>query len=153
MNIELFEKIKAAMRANPERVNMGTWFCQDNQEASYYKDLKLDCGTTGCIAGWTISLAYEGRINLISDDIYQDARLTKRLEAVDVIVPSIVPKAMRLLDIENDFLFYTGGWPRHIFEQYHDPLATKKDKVEAICAAIDRYIEVEGNIAVFGYDD
>jgi hypothetical protein len=53
MNVELLEKVKKHILAEPKRINMNNW-C--------YKKPKSRggpaCGTVGCIAGWTVLLSH-----------------------------------------------------------------------------------------------
>lgn len=46
MNVELLQKVKEKVLAEPEALDMGTWL-----------DRYPECGTVGCIAGWACALS------------------------------------------------------------------------------------------------
>lgn len=55
LNIELFEKIKAAIRAEPRRMNMAVWIKPER------------CGTSGCIGGWACILSGQSATTNVHD--------------------------------------------------------------------------------------
>lgn len=137
MNVELLEKVKAAILAEPKAFDMGTWhritsphlgyshwgdtLCDSLDE--YSSEIVLGCNTTHCIAGWAeVIAAADGRVF----DSLDTEHNAKRLLGLDYT------QARRL--------FYADEWPFPFDRDYK--YAAKRAKIAA--ARIDHFIATNG---------
>lgn len=118
------EELKECLRQHPSEFSMGTWGC------------KTECGTTACIAGWTLILAgYE---------IVPESNMSSRFVGNE-IVEDIPSKAAELLGIEPDKfggypLFFRSTWPDDLFDAATADDVTPSEVVEIACQAIDYFL-------------
>jgi hypothetical protein len=114
MNKPLFEKVIAAIQADPRRLNMNMWAYNTARGAS----TTPECGTAGCIAGWTVLISkHESKV------------LAKEQVVVEDLDGNWPGAAQRLLDITDDqeqALFYADWWPSPFREEYE--LADKNEE-------------------------
>lgn len=112
-NVELAQKVKAAVTAKPEAWNQHTWasvpigdFTMPPSEYEEGEGLNLSCGTTMCLAGWTCHLAGEKIDWTATEDGRDGTRTAYRLKSGEIIED----RATELLGIDIDdagYLFHT----------------------------------------------
>src|SRR5882672_4453118 len=138
MNIKLLEKVKAAILAEPRRINMDHWLTkkidtdQDVWLDAKPKHSEPPCGTVGCIAGWTVVLA-------------KRQREVKRRGAAVGDVFAIETIAGEVLDLASSrALFYPNSWP----EQFRLRLVAQRHGTKAyatvVADRIDFFIKTNG---------
>lgn len=124
MNVELLQKVKQQILAEPHRFNMLKWIGnRDNEEFYSTDNFYHYCGTTACIAGWTVLLSTKDR--LVHYEIFD--------------------RALQFLDIsfdEAEKLFYAHSWDREDFCEYDAADIIGKSIVAA--RVIDKFIAQHG---------
>lgn len=122
--LELLERVKAHIRAHPEQFDMLTFGRVDDP-----------CGTTACIAGWSVILS--GQTNLEK-------------------VPLINAEALRVLGLNDRYdtthrkecpLFYDSDWPEDLRKAFLEAEILMDYPLCASIAgeAIDRFIAGNGS--------
>ena len=121
MRVDILEKVKARILAEPEHFHMANWaieVSEDNLGEPW-------CGTTFCIGG-------QAAVAMGRNPFYG--------------MPW-EPRAYRdLLEMENGNLFFSALWPSR-FEIRYNTLSSNKDHVglaQLACEVIDDYIETNG---------
>lgn len=114
LNIDLLQKVKAAILAEPEHFDM-SWWTQEN-----------DCGTAGCIAGWAVALAGGKSLGLVharrlAGHIAQEAR-----------------DSLQISQEESNKLFLGEYWPEPFRSRYTD--AKSKRWASIAADRIDHFI-------------
>lgn len=146
--IELLQRVKAAVLANPDHFDMDFWYAlnleiEPNETGLYEVDAHhsvpdvpllglLDrCGTVACAAGWIVALAGES------------------------VKPGepIVWEAERLIDFNDSVgdacpLFGVARWPKDLQTWYYN-VARVEERSHALAAAIDRWIALDGDPYAF----
>jgi hypothetical protein len=57
-NVELLTQVRDLIQAEPAKLDMASWGCvKEVEDLGYSETVKVDCGTTACIAGWAVQLA------------------------------------------------------------------------------------------------
>lgn len=135
LNVELLNKVRKHILARPARLRMEQWI-RKGQPGEVFethtpgwnepKIYKLpDCGTVGCIAGWTVQLA-------------------KPEEAREGNIPG---KACELLGInhwqEPFELFHVSNWPKELEDAFLKA-DTQRKRANVVAKVIDRYIKEYG---------
>ncbi len=127
MNVELALEVKRHILEHPETADMSRW----------------QCGTTACIAGWTVLLGYALPGESLDDACDRHYNETARIGGYAEI-------ACRLLDIpddESDFLFYSADWDEDLANLY-DSAPTPEiphPKAAAMALRINRLIAKHAN--------
>lgn len=98
MNTELMLRVADAIEAHPERFDMSEWIYAD------------PCGTSGCIAGWTVMTACGDRLR-----VYNTKQIT--LDGHVAGTASLAQDLLGLDDETADNLFFMSEWPNDIREQ------------------------------------
>jgi hypothetical protein len=126
MNIELFEKVKQAIVAEPERFDMSLWVLSDfvNEFDSTKGFKENTCGTTACIAGWACVLGTDDNVKALDVPGRASALLGPRWE-------------------QAEQLFYTKYWPSKFLVPYEE--GTEQEAAQAAADAIDRFIACGGD--------
>jgi hypothetical protein len=155
MNTELLLKVRKHILAKPSRLRMSTWIVDlerlekdrdtqhlasltkvNKRKAFTFKNNEFwnepanqavpDCGTVGCIAGWTCILAG-----------------FQTMESLNYCGPA--KKARELLDIsisEANVLFYITEWPSPFKDRYLSPATkTAKQRAKIVADRIDHFIK------------
>ena len=122
LNLELFEKIKTQILANPENLDM-TFYVHDTP-----------CGTTYCIAGWAVHLS--------GYKINEKEETCETPKGDDTIESA----AMELLGIPGEYteLFFHWRLPIDLKNEYYSTL-DYPDRAKIVVRAIDRFIEGNGS--------
>ncbi len=98
MNVELLQKVKAAILAEPERFDMSRFFAGTPKRH-----------TAAFIAGWALALASEQSID--------EAKL-ERASVHSLPTDIAGQEALELTDKEKDLLFYSDGWPEPFISRF-----------------------------------
>lgn len=57
-NVQLLTQVRDLIKTEPEKLDMASWGLVKEIEGLEHGDtVKVDCGTTACIAGWAVQLA------------------------------------------------------------------------------------------------
>lgn len=118
MNVELLQKVKEKLFAEPTAVSMNTWL---------RSPADTPCGTIGCIAGWAYMLAG-------GDPEPKD-------------IETIVEYAVTKLDTKrkkNECLFYASDWPSDLRRALDQQCPGTPEYAAIVAARIDRFIETDG---------
>jgi hypothetical protein len=106
MNLENFERVKAAILANPQSFHM-SWFAAEDE--------RFPCGTVGCIAGFCDWLmAVDGERGTA---FRADGSLKRELSSND----PVKNRGRRFLGITHEqaeLLFYADKWPRQFYSRH-----------------------------------
>ena len=146
LNVKLLNKVKEHILAEPKRLRMEDWIViKDKISAAQLADNMIDfadCGTVGCIAGWTVML---GDPNFIKNS---------ELCCSNGRVGQISEKAEALLIIDdgaenNLFLHHSLYWLFHMSHwetKYWRPfyMADKPVQAKIVAAVIDDFIKKYG---------
>lgn len=114
MNIELLEKVKSAILAEPQHFRMDTW----------------TCGTAHCIAGWALKL--EG-VPIVNPEAGAPSQRTANGNEPDI-------EASSLLDLPHHGLFHVEEWPYELRERY-DAAEDFATRAAIAAEAIDDFIQ------------
>lgn len=130
LNVELLQKVKAAILAHPHDFDMDDWV--QPAKTSEVIEQNESCGTVGCIAGWMVSLERSESLSDLFD---------KRIDGAI----SIAGIARDLLDPEayvvyQDELFYVSQWPEKYRRTYRDA-TTDQERAQAAADYIDYFIK------------
>lgn len=103
-NIELLTQVRDLIKAEPAKLDMGLWGTVSADLVTFDNGskAKVSCGTTACVAGWTVQLA--GDKLLVEQDQYDNAypKLGTDDEYEKVFTVShSVAKNGRVVDIEE----------------------------------------------------
>lgn len=124
MNVELLQRVKAQILAEPNRFDMSSWMLDENDNDIYTTQLFQECGSTACIAGWLVLLGSD--------------RVVRGEEMADV--------AAELLGVDvrvAETLFYHYEWEEKLKERYEFALnvtESKTDRAKIAAEAIDDFI-------------
>lgn len=147
--VELLQRTKAAVLANPDHFDMDYWVAYDDKEwvEDGHGHLLITgtdnvpstpllaslshCGTTACGAGWIVALSGE-KVTPGEPIALAAARLIEFTKFTDDPCP----------------LFHTSRWPYRILERYQ-VAETAEDQAEAFGKAVDAWIEVDGDPEAF----
>lgn len=138
MNKELLKKVAKTMLQNSNHIDMHSWVGMSGPNDD--GDL---CGTTGCIAGWTVAInrseeSPEKSLGRIFKNLWRQLHESpSRSLASD--------EAERLLWLTHDQalrLFHIDEWPRKFAKEYYAEGACSKAK--ACYNRIQHFIETEG---------
>lgn len=55
-NVELLTQVRDLIKADPSKLDMSHWGVVKGIELDYRDEVKVNCGTTACIAGWAVQL-------------------------------------------------------------------------------------------------
>jgi len=130
MNRENFERVKAAILANPDSFNMRNWALHDNESP---------CGTVGCIAGfcdWLMALDGRKRTAFTPDGRINEPQMERREKLVQ-------RNAIQFLGItpeEGDRIFLRDDWPLHLEGEYC-AANTKQRRAEIAVRRLDYFME------------
>lgn len=116
MNVELLQKVKAKILAEPKAINMETWICESTRTP--YK-------TVACIAGWASLLS---GVKVGNDDL----------------VRNHAAKKLKLSSPLGFRLFYPAAWPNDLHFALLDCNPGTKKYASIVAARIDRFIETDG---------
>lgn len=128
LNLELFDRIKAHLRAHPEQLDMDCWA----------QTLGPDCGTVACIAGWACLLEDLVRPG---ESVHSRPNATPKgwaladRHAICCGVQDLGGAALGLTASEANNLFFVLNWPLELQRRY------AVDSVEVVCAMIDLTIQ------------
>lgn len=132
MNIELLEKVKTQILAEPRGFDMHKWVGLDGEHETI---LGEPCGTVCCIAGWAatlsgFSVAY---LNAMLDDAGRD----------EEPVFSIARAVLQIDHSDANSLFYSGSWPQPFAGDYKSA-ETPEARARVAVARIDALIHEKG---------
>ncbi len=126
MNKPLLRKVIAVIEAEPRRIRMESWYSSQLSKQEVPR-----CGTVGCIAGWALLLdarhkpeSYAATMKRVKARNYEST-YTYHEQAAKVVGLSVA-RSYRL--------FFTYGWPEHLFAAYH----VAKTPAERACAVVRR---------------
>ena len=121
MNIELLERVKEAILANPQHFDMSCWGNLEKNNGGF------TCNSAACIAGWAVFL--EKGIMLDNQDVESEAQ-----------------RLLRLYDGEAYQLFYDSNWPDEFEDRYRDAAWADNyaEIARAAAARIDRFLATGG---------
>ncbi len=129
---ELLLKVREAILAEPARMRMSSWkippYMQEDIVSLGLHAMVPPCGTVACIAGWAVEL---GRKNP------NRIRLGIEESASNLL-------GWRMGDGDCPLYFYD-MWPRGLKWRLLDSKSGTPEYANVVAAAIDRWIEVEGN--------
>jgi hypothetical protein len=130
MNLENFERVKAAILANPETLDMQTW----GNNASY-----SPCGTVGCMAGFCDWLmAVDGHKNTL---FVASGELTTRfIDDEESVVINNAKQFLGITESQADSLFYTWNWPRDFRGEYADAEDYSIEVASVVVRRIDHFL-------------
>ena len=123
-----FERVKAAILANPETLNMSTWGSKDHESP---------CGTVGCIAGfcdWL--LAVDGKTETSFD--YSGG--LRYGFAFGGQVMSNAKRFLGITDAQASLLFDPMFWPKDRWKSYRNA-DTGKERAAIVVERIDYFLE------------
>jgi hypothetical protein len=103
LNVDVLTKVRDHLITHQARVDMGSW-CSGTVRSL----LQEECGTTGCLAGWTCALM---NVEFHVGDDYGK----KALQQLLVDPPTYLCFADREYYLEQS-LFHAGNWP----DEYND---------------------------------
>ena len=129
MNLENFERVKAAILANPETLNMQTWGSQDSDSP---------CGTVGCLAGFCDWLmAVDGRKHTL---FAKSGKLNRCFsEDAEPLVIGNAREFLGITDPQSRILFFTWEWPSRFAEDY-DYTDSPSQRAAVLVRRIDHFI-------------
>ena len=143
--VELLQRTKAAVLANPEHFNMDYWYASSDDPDIFGPDDLIEieggdkvpqtpllgmlgaCGTVACAAGWIVALSGEK----VNPGEY------------------IAHAGARLIDFKGDIetepcpLFHTSYWPYRLLTAY-DGATAAEDRAKVFAKAVDLWIESDG---------
>ena len=139
--IKRLEQVQKYILAEPKRLQMGTWAIIYNVKGEMFKQDKdmddlPDCGTVGCIAGWTALL--ENRKALIKQEL---KGLQKR--GGQVSEPDIEERARKILGLDDEQaqnLFFVSYWPEP-YQTAFENAETHKQRAKATVKRIKHLIK------------
>ena len=136
INVELLERVKAAILEEPRRVSMDDWGINYPDISVQFDDDLPPCGTVACIAGWAAKLSgdtlfSEGFQRIIPppEEIWKDGHLT--------------PQGVEW-DAAQDRLCYVGSWPHDLRDELKWYDIGTKGYAEVVAKRIDRFIKANG---------
>ena len=107
MNVQLLEQVRDHIVEEPRRLDMGHWLRESDEDDSNAPA----CGTTGCIAGWAVTIAKFGT----------DPKAARSAwEGEQIALISVAEEELQISDAEAEKLFYVTYWPRLLKEGYFD---------------------------------
>lgn len=114
-NVELLTKVRDLAVHEPAKFDMNTWVTIKRELINFPEDtskIKVECGTTACIAGWAVQLAGDkllvDRYSSIRDGIYQTTNsVAKNGRVCDI--QSRAQNLLGLTEMETDILFFSGN--------------------------------------------
>ena len=112
MNVELLKKVRDAILEHPDWFDMEYWL-GDTKTSS--------CGTTGCIAGWAVSISRGKSVS----QYYED-----NLKSSIGLYPR-ARDAVGLTEQQADKLFYYPNWPSPYKKQYAQATYEQDSEKEA----------------------
>jgi hypothetical protein len=124
MNVKLFQKVKKAIVANPEKLKMRAWvtgttvYDEKTKSTKKVTDLNV-CGTAACISGWAAWIADPDKW------------------------PHNASNGDKYLGIEDQRIFYVESWPRRYRKQYMEARNQKK-RANIVRNVINSYIRTNG---------
>lgn len=135
LNVDLLNKVKKHFLDEPRRLRMDTWLKQGypNQEIfsagiSGYNEpeeyLLPQCGTVGCIAGWTVMLAYPND---------PSKQLSPSLQAREVLG---IDEYIMPYD-----LFFPDQWPSDFYRDYRNA-ESPEERARIACEVIDHFVKM-----------
>ncbi len=163
LNVTFLEELKKFFREHPEAIDMHEpirptsstvpLLLEVFRQFKTEKDL-LNCGTVGCIAGWTCALkdpelfkSSEWEWLYTSDDYWNE------IETHAARILGIIAEEDKLKDNEAVALFHVHLWPESLRNLYYFGVeskpyenvnskrpSVKERRVMAMCKAIDYYI-------------
>ena len=129
MNLENFERVKAAILANPESFHM-SWFAA--------KDDRSPCGTVGCMAGFCDWLT--------AIDGYKETLFTSsgqlRRGFINDGAELVIRNAKQFLGISDgqaDALFHTADWPSKYTQRYFEAVDADS-RATVVVRRIDHFL-------------
>lgn len=165
MNVELLERVKRHILAEPRRVRMEAWAVSermseddkakarysileelyaeehgvDDEETSYLGFSELldfpECGTVACIAGWGKVLSQPDPATALSDKDFLHKLFN--LSAIE---------AAELFGLDYNGanrLFHVCNWPDE-FESDYEHADTPEERAQAVADRIDHFIKTKG---------
>lgn len=132
MNVERLLAVKHAILDHPKQVDMMSWYGGDAYcyEPEHLTPNVLDrCGTTGCVAGWAVSLFAPGiPYGLCGNGVYD--------------------RAIALLDTSEDAadsLFHVMNWPSDLRRRY-GKARRPATRARIVAERIDRFLLEHGAV-------
>jgi hypothetical protein len=122
MNTELLLRVKAAILEEPNKFDMGMWF----EDAA--------CGTTACIAGWSVALSENLK------DLRDGFSFWGKLDGT---ISGHAAKAIGVDELTADKLFYTNNWPEDLERLFNNAHSTE-ERAKVAADRIDHFISTEG---------
>lgn len=111
MNVKLLRRIQRMIKRRPLQFNMDSWF---GTKETFLDEPDIPaCGTTGCIAGWAITLDLTGK--------HKKAEPKKAAYFMETR-NNYQARASQLLDVPiyiGKRLYFIEGWPLDLRQAYH----------------------------------
>lgn len=126
MNVELFEAVKRAIRADVKRADINDW------RTNIPPPRGPECGIVGCIATWAMLIHNFG-----------EAASPEEIRAFERDAYAIPVAAQKALDISKhdaDRLFHVANWPKDLCDAIDATTPQTEEHALAIVAAIDAYM-------------
>lgn len=125
MNIELLQRVKEQILAEPRRFSMSSW------KFTALDDEGFPCGTAHCIGGW---------IGAFNDT-----------NPPDPVNKAAVFRAVA--GLPNTRLFFEDDWPEDLKDEYEKNWSCPDLRAKVAAKAIDSYIETNGWEGIGLWDD
>lgn len=133
-NIKLLEKIRDTILANPDHLDMSSWFGM-TPEHYFQARRRGECGAVACIAGWACQLngwsPLEGTLRV---------KKTVRGLLHTEVPRSMACELLNLTSFTADLLFYLDAWPAPYLAQY-EGAATAKGRARVAARRINHFIK------------
>lgn len=116
---------------------MEAWFATASCSSHpYYLPKPVpNCGTAGCIAGWTLALALKKTLRETDNILY-----AKAVDYADY-VPTKAARLLGLREADTNTLFLPDHWPNEIRRAYERTNPQTKARARLIARRIDQFIE------------
>lgn len=128
MNIKLLRQIQAAILAEPDKFDMGNWFCPDAASP---------CGTSACIAGYAITLGLKAATP-------REGYVAWWTSTAHESYSESACKFLRLdYDKHRDILFFADNWPQPFKKRYFRA-RRRSTRARVAAGRIDHFIATKG---------
>lgn len=128
MNVRLLRRIQRIILKRPKQIRMRTWFSSDPKVGH--------CGTTGCIAGWAVTLDEFGKpMPLLG---------LEKFGSGPFYAPFRARKVLNLTKAQSDRLFFSEQWPDQFLEKIIKHGEGTVGYAKTVAARISHFIKTKG---------
>jgi len=106
VTISLLRRVKRKILSKPKSFDMDSWASPDSN---------VECGTTGCIAGWVVMLTHPDVQEQVKH--YDDGLVEWENRAI---------KELRISQTQAHSLFHDEDWPERYKEKFYDAFSAKE---------------------------